>query len=428
METIEEHIKSENAIAFFIGFYQDTSFLKTLSESEVKKIVVLNANTCGNQSSFNFLGDLEEILEVVGFSVRSEDKEKLTESKKTSKFENPLNVVFQSEMSDTIISYHFNTSLEMSRNVLLKEEMTEASILYVHEYEPRAATIEYLNQPITILIPNEKLNKLRYSTETESLSYYLKHEFGDSGLGSNDKISQVIGWFVDPFFQNINVFEKRYPRLDDVAVVIGAGCDMAPVRALRNDQIKTFLFVDSGPRESQNGKPNSANFIEEVDLAMRDEGFYIHEEDNGIITAALRDNVLEPFVVRFYSQISDRVIFYHFNTLFGVDKNEILDEQMLSASTLVIHHVHPHKSVLDKMKKPVHLAILKGTNCGADPDDTGDSVIKELHGTGFGDLVQTCRVYYQEYHFKSCKTMEKANVFCDRFFKKEREGGITSYY
>ena len=117
--------------------------------------------------------------------------------------------------------------------------------------------------------------------------------------------------------------------------------------------------------------------------------------------------ITDPFLIRIFSDRANKIIYYYFNTVYGVDKVASLEEKLSHASTLFIKGFHPHKSILDAMEKPVRLTFMSGTYY--DNEKGADTVVEELHRTGFDARIASCFVYYPEYSAFQCTTMQEAH-------------------
>lgn len=192
-----------------------------------------------------------------------------------------------------------------------------------------------------------------------------------------------------------------------VAVYIGAGLDVRPIRAMKN--IDTFVYIDSRPATEFPGYSNQFDkrFFYDFHDKLGREGF---EFDNDMY-AKFKKNIFDgkPDVM-VYTQGSV-MLKYYMNTAFpNQSYTRDLVDDFASADTLIIAGHHPHKSIIDLMKTPIDVICWEGTWYGPDEyEDNKDSVVRTL----YNDMssVRSIQYYQKQYvatPYKHIADVEKA--------------------
>jgi hypothetical protein len=178
--------------------------------------------------------------------------------------------------------------------------------------------------------------------------------------------------------------------MEQTAVYIGSGLDVRPIRVLSH--IKRFIYIDSRPATEQptinsKSKYNQywPDFIHDFNRKMEVEDFDWNWDGqhttNTICLLRSKKNNTKPFMIEYFSLKTDVKVHYYMNTAFPQDITDDIIAELKSANTLVIAGFHPHVSVVQLMKKPVHIVCWEGTWYGNDHDDADEenSIIRKLY-------------------------------------------------
>lgn len=199
------------------------------------------------------------------------------------------------------------------------------------------------------------------------------------------------------------------------AAYIGAGLDVRPIRALA-DIVGTFVYIDSRPfcqnpgsKVAASGKQCDTQFVNRFMLKMEAMSFDWNPESIDAVRAASKNNT--SCTVEFKRK--GTTVRYYMNTAFPtplpLPHNKEVYEDLRDADMLIVAGYHPHRSVLDVMKKPIDVVCWENTWYGrhdddSDCDEPGGSVVSRLYENMDG--VRSLAFYKKTYVCHPCKCME----------------------
>jgi hypothetical protein len=184
-----------------------------------------------------------------------------------------------------------------------------------------------------------------------------------------------------------------------IAVYIGAGTNMKPINAkIDGKPIEIMLCFDSLPITqfpslghiySENSQKH---FLDELRNNANDLGFV---ESKSLV----------------FTNSKGQEIRYFTNTPFPSGVTEDLRQEIGKADTLVIAGYHPHKDILDMMKKPINIICCKNTYYGFKETNENSIVTKlykDIYDTSyFSKMV----FYYTDTEFKEFKNIAEVQEF-----------------
>jgi hypothetical protein len=184
-----------------------------------------------------------------------------------------------------------------------------------------------------------------------------------------------------------------------IAVYIGAGTNMKPINAkIDGKPIEIMLCFDSLPITqfpslghiySENSQKH---FLDELRNNANDLGFV---ESKSLV----------------FTNSKSQEIRYFTNTPFPSGVTEDLRQEIGKADTLVIAGYHPHKDILDMMKKPINIICCKNTYYGFKKTNENSIVTKlykDIYDTSyFSKMV----FYYTDTEFKEFKNIAEVQEF-----------------
>jgi hypothetical protein len=204
------------------------------------------------------------------------------------------------------------------------------------------------------------------------------------------------------------------------AVYIGAGLDVRPVKALKN--INKFIYIDCRPfTEHPNSKCNcnDKKFIDDFSYKMDRIDFLNKNEKNDDTTSCCRKKKIDINQVKFEYEKDNINLIYYFNTPFP--SNNITDEienELATSDTLIVAGFHPHKSIIDYMKKPIHLVCFEGTYYGNDHhEDDLNTIIEYLHNNPKCKDIADIVYYKKEYIKHSFHTIDDVEKYRKNILK-----------
>jgi hypothetical protein len=198
-----------------------------------------------------------------------------------------------------------------------------------------------------------------------------------------------------------------HDQVNNVAVYIGAGLDVRPIRALAH--IDRFIYIDSRPSTQQptfdiQHKQYDKRFVREFcrKLEALDFEWSFTPTTNDSMCCFKKQYHNAPFAIEFEN--NRRSVVYHMNTTFPFSHDAQVRDEISKANTLIIAGFHPHKSILDLMQKPVQVVCWEGTWYGDEEyDDCKDSIVAHMH-TDMSD-VGSITYYKKEYIPQTYKTL-----------------------
>jgi hypothetical protein len=158
-----------------------------------------------------------------------------------------------------------------------------------------------------------------------------------------------------------------------MAVYIGAGLDVRPICAMKH--IRKFIYIDSLPATEWPSIDKEywrlqTDFIEKFCSKMQAINFECS-------TSSSLDTD-KPIMIHFKNKENDIQVDYYMNIPFPTGVTEELQQELRELDTLIIAGHHPHKNILEMMKKPINIVCWEGTYYGKEECEE-DSVIKKLY-------------------------------------------------
>ena len=196
--------------------------------------------------------------------------------------------------------------------------------------------------------------------------------------------------------------------LDLIAVYIGAGEDMS---FIKNTSIKKMLCIDSLPKtgfpttDHINSDKTQKNFLDNI----RNN---INIMDLGFIESKISSSSLLIF-----TNSKGQEIRYYTNTPFPYGVTEDLRQEIAKANTLIICGYHPHKDILDMLKKPINIICKKNTYYGLE-EAKEDSILIKLHEKTYSIYISKIQYYYTDTYteFKEFKSMCELEEFNKQYY------------
>jgi hypothetical protein len=195
---------------------------------------------------------------------------------------------------------------------------------------------------------------------------------------------------------------------DLIAVYIGAGEDMS---FIKNTSIKKMLCIDSLPKtgfpttDHINSDKTQKNFLDNIrnNINIMDFGF-------------IESKISSPSLLIFTNS-KGQEIHYYTNTPFPSGVTEYLIQEIAKANTLIICGYHPHKDILDMLKKPINIICKKNTYYGLE-EANEDSVLIKLHEKTYSIYISKILYYYTDTYteFKEFKSMYELEEFNKQYY------------
>jgi hypothetical protein len=158
-----------------------------------------------------------------------------------------------------------------------------------------------------------------------------------------------------------------------MAVYIGAGLDVRPISIM--EHIRKFIYIDSlpvteWPDMNKDYWQLRTDFIEKLCSKMQAMKFEC-------LTSFSLDTD-KPIMIHFKNKKNDVQVDYYMNTPFPSGITKELQQELRKLDTLIIAGHHPHKNIIEMMKKPINIVCWEGTYYGKEECEE-DSVIKKLY-------------------------------------------------
>lgn len=195
--------------------------------------------------------------------------------------------------------------------------------------------------------------------------------------------------------------------LDLIAVYIGAGEDMS---FIKNTSIKKILCIDSLPKT---GFPTTDHI--NSDKTQKKILDNIRNNIN-IIDLGFIESKISSHSLLIFTNSKGQEIRYYTNTPFPSGVTEDLRQEIAKANTLIICGYHPHKDILDMLKKPINIICRKNTYYGLE-EANEDSVLIKLHEKTYSIYISRIQYYYTDTYteFKEFKSMCELEEFNKQF-------------
>jgi len=194
--------------------------------------------------------------------------------------------------------------------------------------------------------------------------------------------------------------------LDLVVVYIGAGEDMS---FIKNTFIKKMLCIDSLPKtgfpttDHINSDKTQKNFLDNIrnNINIMDLGFI--------------ESKVSSHSLLIFNNSKGQEIRYYTNTPFPSGVTEDLKQEISKANTLIICGYHPHKDILDMLKKPINIICRKNTYYGLE-EAKENSVLIKLHEKTYSIYISKILYFYTDTEFKEFENMSALEEFNKQFY------------
>ena len=183
------------------------------------------------------------------------------------------------------------------------------------------------------------------------------------------------------------------------AVYIGAGTNMKPINAkIDGEHIQIMLCFDSLPKTQF---PSLGHIYSE-----NSQKHFLDELRNNAYDLGFVES--KPFV---FTNSKGQEIRYFANTPFPLGVTEDLRQEISKANTLIIAGYHPHKDILDMMKKPINIICCKNTYYGF-KETNENSIVTKLY-KDMSDISYISKIvyYYTDTEFKEFKNIAEVEEF-----------------
>ena len=246
-----------------------------------------------------------------------------------------------------------------------------------------------------------------HNLKTDEKKEYTTQELID--LLINEDVTYIKSHHLDLSKSKSVEFNKsKSIDLDLIAVYIGAGEDMS---FIKNTSIKKMLCIDSLPKtgfpttDHINSDKTQKNFLDNI----RNN---INIMDLGFIESKVSSSSLLIF-----NNSKGQEIRYYTNTPFPYGVTEDLKQEIAKANTLIICGYHPHKDILDMLKKPINIICKKNTYYGLE-EANEDSVLIKLHEKTYSIYISKILYYYIDTYteFKEFKSMYELEEFNKQYY------------
>ena len=194
--------------------------------------------------------------------------------------------------------------------------------------------------------------------------------------------------------------------LDLIAVYIGAGEDMS---FIKNTSIKKMLCIDSLPKT---GFPT----VEHIYSDKTQKKILDNIRNNiNIMDLGFIESKISSHSLLIFTNSKGQEIRYYTNTPFPSGVTEDLRQEIAKADTLIICGFHPHKDILDMLKKPINIICKKNTYYGLE-EANEDSVLIKLHEKTYSIYISKILYYYTDTKFKEFKSMYELEEFNKQYY------------
>ena len=244
-----------------------------------------------------------------------------------------------------------------------------------------------------------------HNLKTDKKKEYTTQELID--LLINEGVTYIKSHHLDLSKSKSIEFNKS-TDLDLIAVYIGAGEDMS---FIKNTSIKKMLCIDSLPKT---GFPTVEHiYSEKTQKKILDNiRNNINIMDLGFIESKISSH---SFLI--FTNSKGQEIRYYTNTPFPSGVTDDLKQEIAKADTLIICGYHPHKDILDMLKKPINIICKKNTYYGIE-EANEDSVLIKLHEKTYSIYISKILYYYTDTYteFKEFKSMYELEEFNKQYY------------
>jgi hypothetical protein len=189
-----------------------------------------------------------------------------------------------------------------------------------------------------------------------------------------------------------------------IAIYIGAGTNMKPINTkIDGEHIQIMLCFDSLPKTQfpslghVNSEDTQIDFLDELRNNAYDLGFVESKSKHVVFTNS-----------------KSQEIRYFANTPFPLGVTEDLLQEISKANTLIIAGYHPHKDILDMMKKPINIICCKNTYYGFKETNENSIVTKlykDMYDMSYISYLSKIVYYYTDTEFKEFKNIAEVEEF-----------------
>jgi len=242
-----------------------------------------------------------------------------------------------------------------------------------------------------------------HNLKTDEKKEYTTQELID--LIINEDVTYIKSYHLDLSKSKSIEFNKS-ANLDLIAVYIGAGEDMS---FIKNTSIKKMLCIDSLPKT---GFPTTEHIYSEKtqNKILDNIRNNINIMDLGFIESKVSSSSLLIF-----NNSKGQEIRYYTNTPFPSGVTEDLKQEIAKADTLIICGYHPHKDILDMLKKPINIICRKNTYYGLE-EANENSVLIKLHEKTYSIYISKILYFYTDTEFKEFENMSALEEFNKQFY------------
>jgi hypothetical protein len=244
-----------------------------------------------------------------------------------------------------------------------------------------------------------------HNLKTDEKKEYTTQELID--LLINEDVTYIKSHHLDLSKSKSVEFNKsKSIDLDLIAVYIGAGEDMS---FIKNTSIKKMLCIDSLPKT---GFPTTEHiYSEKTQKKILDNiRNNINIMDLGFIESKVSSSSLLIF-----NNSKGQEIRYYTNTPFPSGVTEDLKQEIAKVDTLIICGYHPHKDILDMLKKPINIICKKNTYYGIE-EANENSVLIKLHEKTNSIYISKILYFYTDTEFKEFDNMSALEEFNKQFY------------
>jgi hypothetical protein len=240
-----------------------------------------------------------------------------------------------------------------------------------------------------------------HNLKTDEKKEYTTQELID--LLINEDITYIKSHHLD---LSKSIEFNKSANLDLIAVYIGAGEDMS---FIKNTSIKKMLCIDSLPKT---GFPTVEHiYSEKTQKKILDN---IRNNINIMDLGFIESKISSPSLLIFNNSKGQEIRYYT-NTPFPSGVTEDLKQEIAKADTLIICGYHPHKDILDMLKKPINIICRKNTYYGIE-EANENSVLIKLHEKTNSIYISRILYYYTDTEFKEFENMSALEEFNKQFY------------
>jgi hypothetical protein len=242
-----------------------------------------------------------------------------------------------------------------------------------------------------------------HNLKTDEKKEYTTQELID--LLINEDVTYIKSHHLD-LSKSKSVEFNKSANLDLIAVYIGAGEDMS---FIKNTSIKKMLCIDSLPKT---GFPT----VEHIYSEKTQKKILDNIRNNIIIMdlGFIESKISSPSLLIFNNSKGQEIRYYT-NTPFPSGVTEDLKQEIAKADTLIICGYHPHKDILDMLKKPINIICKKNTYYGLE-EAKENSVLIKLHEKTYSIYISKILYYYTDTEFKEFENMSALEEFNKQFY------------